>query len=90
MLAVDGVNNPDVISINAASTALSLSDIPWNGPIGAVRVGLAGSDILINPTRKELQESTLNLVISATKKNLVVMLEGKRQLLLVIGSCLPH
>lgn len=39
MLAVDGINSPDIISINAASAALSLSDIPWNGPVGAVRVG---------------------------------------------------
>lgn len=76
MLAVDGVNNPDVISINAASTALSLSDIPWNGPVGAVRVGLIDNEILINPTRKELQMSSLNLVVTATKRNLVVMLEA--------------
>ncbi|KAJ8962646.1 hypothetical protein NQ318_001039 [Aromia moschata] len=76
MLAVDGVNNPDVISINAAAAALSLSDVPWNGPIGAVRVGLIDNEVIINPTRKELQLSELNLVISATKRNLVVMLEG--------------
>ncbi|CAH1972514.1 unnamed protein product [Acanthoscelides obtectus] len=76
MLAVDGVHNPDVISINAASAALSLSDIPWNGPIGAVRVGFIDNEVIINPTRKELQLSSLNLVISATKRNLVVMLEG--------------
>ncbi|XP_060533943.1 polyribonucleotide nucleotidyltransferase 1, mitochondrial isoform X2 [Cylas formicarius] len=76
MLAVDGVNNPDVISINAASAALALSDIPWNGPVGAVRLGMIGNDIILNPTRKELQESDLNLVISATKRNSIVMLEG--------------
>ncbi|KAJ8928180.1 hypothetical protein NQ314_019242 [Rhamnusium bicolor] len=76
MLAVDGVNNPDVISINAASAALSLSDVPWDGPIGAVRVGLIDNEVIINPTRKELQLSNLNLIVSATKRNLVVMLEG--------------
>lgn len=76
MLAVDGINNPDVISINAASAALSLSDIPWNGPVGAVRVGMIDNEVIINPTRKELQSSSLNLVISATKRNLIVMLEG--------------
>ncbi|KAJ8974587.1 hypothetical protein NQ317_014792 [Molorchus minor] len=70
MLAIDGVNNPDIISINAASAALALSDVPWNGPIGAVR-------IIVNPTRKELQLSSLNLIVSATKRNLVVMLEGQ-------------
>ncbi|KAJ6640039.1 Polyribonucleotide nucleotidyltransferase 1, mitochondrial [Pseudolycoriella hygida] len=85
MLAVDAVHLPDVLAINAASAALSLSDIPWNGPVAAVRllrsfaysVGLAGDEILINPTRRELQFSDLDLVVSATKSNLVVMLEGK-------------
>lgn len=76
MLAVDSVNNPDVLSINAASAALTCSDIPWNGPVGAVRVGLIDNEIIINPTRKELQMSVLNLVVSATKHNLVVMLEA--------------
>nr|XP_023023787.1 polyribonucleotide nucleotidyltransferase 1, mitochondrial [Leptinotarsa decemlineata] len=83
MLAVDGVNNPDVISINAASAALSLSDIPWNGPVGAVRVGLISNEVVINPTRKELQGSILNLVVSATKRNLVVMLEGNADVILL-------
>ncbi|CAG9863264.1 unnamed protein product [Phyllotreta striolata] len=76
MLAVDGVNNPDVLAINAASAALSLSDIPWNGPIGAVRVGFIDNEVIINPTRRELQSSSLNLVVSAMKRNLVVMLEA--------------
>lgn len=76
VLAVDSVNNPDVLSINAASAALSVSDIPWHGPVGAVRVGLIDNEVIINPTRKELQMSVLNLVVSATKHNLVVMLEA--------------
>lgn len=76
MLALDGVNNPDVISINAASAALALSDIPWNGPVGAVRLGFIDNEVIVNPTRKELQFSSLNLILSATKRNLVVMLEG--------------
>lgn len=76
MLAVDGINNPDVTSINAASAALALSDIPWNGPVGAVRVGLIDNELIINPTRRELQSSDLNLIVSATKQNLVVMLEA--------------
>lgn len=83
MLAVDGVNNPDVISINAASAALSLSDIPWNGPVGAVRVGMIDNEVIINPTRKELQMSVLNLIVTATKRNLVVMLEGNANVILL-------
>lgn len=83
MLAVDGVNSPDIISINAASAALSLSDIPWNGPVGAVRVGIIENEIIINPTRKELQLSGLNLIVAATKRNLVVMLEGHADVILL-------
>ncbi|KAH8383573.1 hypothetical protein KR009_009337 [Drosophila setifemur] len=82
MLAMDAVHHPDVLAINAASMALSLSDIPWNGPIGAVRVGLCDGEVMINPTRRELQSSQLDLVVSATKQNLVVMLEGKGNVVL--------
>lgn len=76
LLAVDGVNHPDVLSINAASTALALSDIPWNGPVGAVRVGLCDDKLITNPTRRELSGSELNIVVVSAARNLVVMLEG--------------
>lgn len=76
MLAIDGVNDPDVIAINGASAALSVSDIPWNGPVGAVRLGMIDNEIIINPTRRQIQDSVLNLVITAAKQNLIIMLEG--------------
>ncbi|XP_063387477.1 polyribonucleotide nucleotidyltransferase 1, mitochondrial [Cydia fagiglandana] len=76
MLAVDSTNPPETVAINAASAALALSDVPWNGPIGAVRLGLIDNEVIINPTRKDLQTSQLNLVVAATSQNLVVMLEG--------------
>lgn len=76
MLAVDGIHDPDVTAINGASAALSVSDIPWNGPVGAVRVGMIDNDIIINPTRRQIQDSILNIIITATKHNLIVMLEG--------------
>ncbi|XP_065218144.1 polyribonucleotide nucleotidyltransferase 1, mitochondrial [Planococcus citri] len=76
LLAVDGVHDPDVLSINAASAALTLSDIPWNGPVGAVRVGMLGDELIVNPTRRELSRSSLNLIVVAANQNLVVMLEG--------------
>lgn len=76
LLAVDGVYDPDILSINAASAALSISDIPWNGPVGAVRVGIIDKKHVINPSRRELQQSSLNLILSCTSKNLLVMLEG--------------
>ncbi|GFR74715.1 polyribonucleotide nucleotidyltransferase 1, mitochondrial [Elysia marginata] len=77
LLAVDGLNDPDVISINAASAALSVSDIPWNGPVAAVRVGIIGEDVVINPTRRELQKSSLNIILTGTTQRKVVMLEGE-------------
>lgn len=73
---MDGINHPDILSINAASTALALSDIPWNGPIGAVRIGLCDNNLVTNPTRRELSNSKLNLVVVSAAQNLVIMLEG--------------
>lgn len=55
----------------AASAALSISDVPWNGPVGAVRVGCSSVEdgtFIINPTRKEQQHSSLNLVIATDAK----------------------
>ncbi|CAK1583997.1 unnamed protein product [Parnassius mnemosyne] len=75
-LAVDGTYPPETVAINAASAALALSDVPWNGPIGAVRLGQIDDEIIVNPTRRDLEKSCLNLVVAATKINLVVMLEG--------------
>lgn len=79
LLAVDAIHDPDVVSINAASAALSLSDIPWNGPVGAVRVGMVDNEVVINPTRKQLHNSTLNLIVTAAAKNKVVMLEASAE-----------
>ncbi|XP_022818079.1 polyribonucleotide nucleotidyltransferase 1, mitochondrial [Spodoptera litura] len=79
MLAVDSTNPPETVAINAASAALALSDVPWNGPVGAVRIGQIDNEVIINPTRKDLQKSILNLVVAATNRNLVVMMEGSAQ-----------
>ncbi|XP_068619272.1 polyribonucleotide nucleotidyltransferase 1, mitochondrial [Battus philenor] len=75
-LALDGVYPPETVAINAAGAALALSDVPWAGPIGAVRLGQIEGEIIVNPTRRELEQSSLNLVVTATASNLVVMLEG--------------
>ncbi|CAG5004092.1 unnamed protein product [Parnassius apollo] len=75
-LAVDGTYPPETVAINAASAALALSDVPWDGPIGAVRLGQIEDEIIVNPTRRDLEKSSLNLVVAATRSNLVVMLEG--------------
>lgn len=79
------MNKPDVDAINAASAALHFSDIPWNGPVGAVRVGLESAEgaVITNPTRRELQHSPIDLIVAATKQNLVVMLEGRGNVVLL-------
>ncbi|PKU40923.1 polyribonucleotide nucleotidyltransferase mitochondrial [Limosa lapponica baueri] len=87
LLAVDGVNDPDVLAINGASAALALSDIPWNGPIGAVRVGLVDGETIINPTRKQMSSSALNLVVAAAPQNQVVMLEATAENILQQDFC---
>ncbi len=70
----DGENDPDVLAVIAASTALSISDIPWGGPVAAVRVGLIDGEIVINPTKSALEKSTLDLVLAGTK-DMVNMIE---------------
>lgn len=76
---------PDVDAINAASAALHFSDIPWNGPVGAVRVAMDAreGEVITNPTRLELQNSSLDLIVAATKQNLVIMLEGRGDVVLL-------
>lgn len=78
-MSVDGVHDPEILGINAASAALAVSDIPWNGPVAAVRVGMIDSQIIVNPTRRELSESLLNLIVTSTNQNMVVMLEASAE-----------
>uniref|UniRef100_A0A3Q3BFP4 Polynucleotide phosphorylase 1 n=1 Tax=Kryptolebias marmoratus TaxID=37003 RepID=A0A3Q3BFP4_KRYMA len=87
LLAVDGVNDPDVLAINAASAALALSDIPWDGPIGAVRVGMVNGEMLVNPTRAEMASSSLNLIVSGAPCSQVVMIEASAENVLQQDFC---
>ncbi len=75
VLSVDGDNNPDLLSIIGASAALIISQIPFEIPIGAVRVGFIDGKWVINPTYGQLEQSTLDLVLAATEEN-IVMIEG--------------
>lgn len=76
VLAADGVNDPDVVAINSSSAALTLSDVPWNGPVAAVRLGYIDGNCVVNPTRRQLQNSTLNCVLSAASNGRIIMLDG--------------
>jgi len=75
VLSHDRENDPDMISIVGASTALTLSDIPFHGPIAAVRVGRIGGKLVINPTVSQCPESDLNLIVAASR-DAIVMVEG--------------
>lgn len=75
LLSADGENDPDVLSIIGASAALMVSDIPWAGPLGAVRVGRINGQFVANPTHSEQAESDLDLVYVGNETE-VVMFEG--------------
>jgi polyribonucleotide nucleotidyltransferase len=75
VLAYDGENDPDVLSINGASAGLMISPAPFLGPIGAVRVALVEDDLILFPTAAELAESKLDLIVSGSKDS-VLMIEG--------------
>ncbi len=75
LLSADGENDPDILAINGASAALSVSDIPFAGPIGAVRVGRVNDQFIANPTHSERQQSDLDLVYVGMEND-VIMIEG--------------
>src|ERR1051326_2065753 len=75
LLSADGENDPDILAINGASAALCVSDIPFNGPIGAVRVGRVNGEFVANPTHTERAQSDLDLVYVGLEND-VIMIEG--------------
>ena len=75
VLSADGENDPDILSIIGASAALMVSDIPWDGPLGAVRVGRVNGKFIANPTHAEQAESDLDLVYVGNAND-IVMYEG--------------
>ncbi|HEY1583062.1 MAG TPA: polyribonucleotide nucleotidyltransferase [Chthoniobacterales bacterium] len=75
LLSADGENDPDILAINGASAALCVSDIPFKGPIGAVRVGRVNGEFIANPTHSEREQSDLDLVYVGTEND-IIMIEG--------------
>src|SRR2546426_4623692 len=75
LLSADGENDPDILAINGASAALCVSDIPFTGPIGAVRVGRVNGQFVANPTHTEREQSDLDLVYVGIEND-VIMIEG--------------
>lgn len=79
VLSHDQENDPDVIGLTGASAALMISRIPFEGPLSAVRVGYVNGEPVINPTYAQLQESRLDLVVASTKKAVVMIEAGARE-----------
>ena len=75
VLSADGENDPDILSIIGASTALMVSDIPWDGPLGAARIGRVKGQFVANPTHSQMIESDLDLVYVGNQTDMV-MFEG--------------
>jgi len=75
VVSADGINQHDVVAINAASAALAVSGMPFNGPVGAVRVGRVDGTFIVNPTFKESELSDIDLIVAGTRKA-VTMIEG--------------
>ncbi len=76
VLAIDDDNNPDVIALNGASLALCISEIPFDGPVGAVRVCMFGNDFVINPSMEDEEKADLNFVV-AGREDAITMVEGE-------------
>ena len=76
VLSYDGINEPDVLSIIACSAALAISGMPFQGPVGASRVGYIDDKYVLNPSKEEIQKSKLDLVVAGTK-DAVLMVESE-------------
>ncbi|MBL3593747.1 MAG: polyribonucleotide nucleotidyltransferase [Synergistaceae bacterium] len=79
ILSVDQLNPPNVLAINGASAALTLSDIPWSGPVGAVRIGYIDGELVVNPTEVAMAESTLDLIVSGHLEGITMVEAGAKE-----------
>jgi polyribonucleotide nucleotidyltransferase len=78
VLSTDQENNPDVLGTVAASAALTISEIPFNGPVGAVRVGRINGEFIVNPTHSQLDESELDLIVAGTRSAIMMVEAGAK------------
>jgi polyribonucleotide nucleotidyltransferase len=78
VLSVDQENDPTILSINGASTAIVISDVPWAGPVGAVRMGLLDGQVVVNPPMSRMAESELDLVVAGTADAILMVEAGAK------------
>lgn len=76
VMSVDGQNDPDMVAVNAASMALTISDIPFQGPVAAVRVGKVNGEYVVNPTQEQREQSTMDLIVSGTAEHVLMVEAG--------------
>lgn len=79
VLSIDGENDPDMVAVNAASMALTISNIPFDGPIAGVRVGKINGEYVVNPTMEQRESSTMDLIVCGTAEH-IIMVEAGAQL----------
>jgi polyribonucleotide nucleotidyltransferase len=80
ILSIDGEVNPAVLAVSAASIALGISNIPWNGPVSAIQVGKFGENFKINPTMDELEETELDLIVAGTSAKVNMIEAGAKEI----------
>ena len=78
VLSVDQENDPTILSINGASAALSISQIPFQGPVGAVRMGLLDGELVVNPPMSKMDDSELDLVVAGTEEAILMVEAGAK------------
>src|SRR5690349_18508050 len=78
VLSTDQENDPDILGTIAASAALTISDIPFLGPVGAVRIGRIDGQLVVNPTFSQLADSELDLVVSGTRDAIMMVEAGAK------------
>ena len=79
VMSVDQKNPANILGINGASLALAISDIPWNGPIGAVRIGCLDGKLVVNPDEKDLPNSTLDLTVAGHRGGITMVEAGAKE-----------
>ncbi len=80
VFSVDGENDSDIPALVAASAALMISDIPWDGPIAGIRIGKVGDELVLNPTFAAREKSELDLVVAGTKEKVIMLEAGAKEL----------
>ncbi len=80
VLSIDGENNPDILAMIGSSAALMISSVPFSEPIAAVRVGCVDGQFIANPTYAQLENSTLDLILAASKDNIAMIESGSNEI----------